>query len=486
MKEKKINIALSSLNSYELNSFRKFLVSPFFNSNATLLDYFDILAKKIKKGDNINELDNETIWKSIYGSKKYSDQKFRKLASDLFKLYENYLVQIELNKDKSLTTSLKLKAYKDKELNRLYPSIIRQVEVSKNLQLDKSSEYYLNQYKTEKYIFSFLSETDRKAMRKEMENTLNIEEISHNLDIFYIAEKLRYYSTLLSWSRSYKIDKKITGIEVILKLAEKKLFQDYPPIAIYLTITKTIKDPEKDEHFYRLKDLIEKHIHLFPEDEARDILEAAISYCVLKVNKGILEFQKEVLDMYKMGLQTDLILNDGKLSPTTYRNISFLALRTGDHEWAQNFIYMYSDNLDQKYRDNAVNFSFARLHMYKKEYSEVISYLSQIIYNDVWYNTNARSLQVTAYYELDEVEALNSLLASFSAYLSREKSFKASRKKPYQNLIKYTKKLMKLKVYEYDKADNLYQEIQETQGIVNKPWLLEKVNGFRRKSVTNN
>lgn len=142
---------------------------------------------------------------------------------------------------------------------------------------------------------------------------------------------------------------------------------------------------------------------------------------------------------------------------------------------------MYAENLDERYRDNAVNFSYARLYLHQKDYSQVISYLSQIEYNDVWYNTNARSLLMTAYYELEEVEPLNSLIASFSAYLTREKSFKASRKKPYQNLIKYIKKLIKLKRYEYEKAEKLYNEIESTPSIVNKPWLLDKVRSYMKK-----
>ena len=50
MKDSKLLYALSHLNVYELNRFKKFVQSPYFNSNKTLNKYYDILEIILKKG----------------------------------------------------------------------------------------------------------------------------------------------------------------------------------------------------------------------------------------------------------------------------------------------------------------------------------------------------------------------------------------------------------------------------------------------------
>ena len=45
MKDRKIFSALSGLNIYELNSFGKYVRSPYFNVNQQIITYFEILDK---------------------------------------------------------------------------------------------------------------------------------------------------------------------------------------------------------------------------------------------------------------------------------------------------------------------------------------------------------------------------------------------------------------------------------------------------------
>ena len=81
-----------------------------------------------------------------------------------------------------------------------------------------------------------------------------------------------------------------------------------------------------------------------------------------------------------------------------------------------------------------MNFNLARVSWYKKKYDDVLSYLNQVLYNDVWYNLNARTLLLAAYYELDEILPLESLLQSFNAWVRREKALTKVKKSEFKHL----------------------------------------------------
>lgn len=476
MKRKKIHVSLKYLSIYELNSFKKYLLSPFFNQNDKIISYFEILDKELRKDKPLSQLKNEDVWKTIYGTIEYNDVTFRKLNSDISKHFENFIALKELEEDATLTNSLKIRAFKKKKMADLYPGLISHINTAKKTQLNRSADYYLDLFNIEKSIFRLESEADRKSKSKDPVKDLNIEEISLNLDVFYIAEKLKYYCTILSWSRSYKMDKKIAGIEFILKLAKIPLFSEYPPIKIYYTISRTIAEEGKQEHYFLLKELINKHIHIFPPDEARDIVDAGISYCVVQVNKGNSEFTKELFSMYRKAINEQLIINDENLSPVAYRNISFIAMRANELEWAENFINEYEVFIDEAYRINAKNFSLARLEFYKLNYEKVIDHLNQINLNDFFYNVSVRTLLLVSYYELEEWLPIDSLLQSFNAWVNREKSMTKAKKSEYSRLIKYVKKLVNTPKFEKEKLQKLHDEVKETPAIVSKSWLMTKID----------
>jgi hypothetical protein len=296
-----------------------------------------------------------------------------------------------------------------------------------------------------------------------------------------VAEKLRHYCTLLSWKKMYQLDISMAHMDHITMLASSQQYIEIPAIQIYNTIRLTYEEEENVGHYYTLKSLLKKHIHLFPQEEQREIYATAISYCINKVNKNVSEFQKENFEVYREALNSDVLFLQNQLSATTFRNIVHIALRVNEFTWAENFIHDYAPYVDEKYRNNAVEFSLARLEFYRRNFDKVLQHLHRVSYDDVWYNLNVKSIMILAYYELDEFDALESLLQAFRMYIKREKSLSADRKNHYLNLIKFTTALMKMSVRDQDKLKKLRDEITAAKGVVSKPWLLEKVDEMIKK-----
>jgi hypothetical protein len=480
LKDRKIIIALSSLSVYELNSFSKFIHSPYFNSNENIIHFYNYIEKFVKN-NTLDSLNTEMIWSSVFPDTPFNNQKLLKLNSDLTYLLELFITQKEFEKSESFKANLKLEGVRKRNITKLYKGIIADIERINKLENDQSIEFYLNKYLIEKNLFRLKTESEKKNEKVEISSELNLKNISDNLDYFYIAEKLRQYCTLLGWQKMYKLDIELSNIEFIIELAQKEQYSNIPAINMYYNMYLTYNDSNNPLHYDNLKNQIKNSIHLFPEHEQWEIYVTALSYCINRVNKGDINFQQETFELYKQVIDNNLILHEGSLSATTFRNIVQIATRVDQSAWAENFIYEYSKHVDRKHRDNAVEFSLARLEFYRKNYGKVLEHLYRVTYEDVWYNINAKTLQIACYYELDEYDALESLLQAFKMYIRRERSLTPDRKIHYLNLIKFTNTLIKIQPKDKKRLENLYTDIKNTKGVVSKPWLEEKITFLLNK-----
>lgn len=481
MKNSKIYKALEHLSIYELNSFEKFVNSPYFNQNNRLIKYYGYLLKFLK-GKVEGEINKEDIWEIIAPKEKYNYSNFRKYTSGLLKLLERFLAQQIYDKNNLNIANNLLENVSKKRMLKLYNSVLSTANRLSNRHVDRNSDFYYHQYVFEKNKFNLTSEFDKKSKKKIKYTKLNIGEMSENLDVFYISEKLKLYTTLLSWKRTYKLDIKLNFIEEVIGFVKSIDYEKFPPIAIWYQIYLTIHENENTQHYYKLKRLIETYIGSFPKDEAEDIYESALNYCISKVNSGVGEFYQEYLSLYKSMLKEEYLFEDGKLSPTRFRNIVFAATRVEEYNWAEEFIKNYSERLDENYRKNAVTFNLARLFYYRKEYSKVIEYLRNVDFDDIIYELNSKVMLITTYYDTDEIEPLYSLLDSFNVFLNRKKrTMPEQRNKRFKLFISFVKKLININPYEKNNIEKLQLEIQNAGNFSNKQWLLERVEDLSKK-----
>ena len=180
MKEKKILFALKGLSVYELNSFSKFIHSPYFNVNRNISDYYDLLERHIKEG-TVDDLSNETCWRIVFNNEPYHNQRFLKLNSDLLCLLEDFIAQQEYEGMTSLRACHRLAGAGKRNMTKLYNGILGDIGRLNKYEINQSSEFYLNKYMIEKNIFSLKTENEKKNEKFEIDTELNIQNISGNL-----------------------------------------------------------------------------------------------------------------------------------------------------------------------------------------------------------------------------------------------------------------------------------------------------------------
>lgn len=477
MQKNKLYSILSYFNKYEQNRLRKYLISPYFNKNEDLVKLFEILIEDINKKEKnsdtqkvqFKELEKENLWFTLYPKMKFDGVKFRKLFSDLLRLVEGFLAQQIYDENPLHQATYLIEAVGKNGMSKLYSSTMRNARRLSKQQFLQPANYYYYQYQIEKNFFE-LSEHEFKRVEKK-----NLEEIADNLDLFYIAEKLRYYCAILSHQHIISHEYKMPFIDNIIEQVRSNKYNEIPPIAIYYQIYLTLTDIENTNHYYILKELLEKHGLQFPKMEAYNIYDSTMNYCIRKINAGHPHFLKEYFDIYVDFLEKEIIFIRGQLTLLQFKNIIVTALRLGKYEWTEKFITNYQYRLPEASRENAVTFNYARLYFYQKKHDKVIELLREVEYEDVTYNLSSKAILLFTYYETDEVEPLYSLMESFRTFLNRHKEIPAQRRKNYHNLIKFTKKLTKIIAGEKKAIDKIKAEIDNTPALVNKDWLLEKI-----------
>lgn len=473
MNDTKVYRVLESFSQVQLNRFSKFIQSPYFNSNERITKlFFEI--KSSFNGKLFNK--KEHVWKKLDTNIPFSEQKWRKLLSDLLTLVEQFLIQENLSKKKLLLDNLLLEEIRDQKIESLFSKSMTNSSKSFERRAEESSEYYFQKYSLLKNFYEISALKTSKARKKQSDSAKEIIELSKTLDIFYAIEKLRLGKDLLTWRRMYKSEIDLKHFEHVLELIHKFEYDKVPAVNLYYLIFKVLSDSENKSDFVELQGLVDENFDQFSFEVRREFFIAGISYFVGKINKGEKEFIPIGLKFYSLAIDNEVLLVNGELSPSFFRGVIGMAVRNGYLEYAEEFVNTKSKLLNIKSRENAIHFSWANIYFYKKDFNKVIEHINLLDFDDVWYNINSKAMLIATYYEIQENIALESLLTSYNAFIRREKSLVESRRKGYLNFIKIVRKLDKLYNPNKQKLNSIKEEILTTNPIVSKAWCIEKID----------
>jgi hypothetical protein len=98
----------------------------------------------------------------------------------------------------------------------------------------------------------------------------------------------------------------------------------------------------------------------------------------------------------------------------------------------------------------------------------------QVEYDDILMNLNAKMMQFKMFYEQDELDVVESLLESMRTYLVRKKVI-GYHKANYKNIIRLTKKMLKINPYNQTQKTKLLNEIEEANPLAERKWLLKQL-----------
>lgn len=462
MEKSKLIVLLRSFAPSELKRFREFVASPYFNKNADLLRLIEYLERSAP--DFIGpKVSKERVFQHLFPKQTFDSQVLGHLMNYLLRLGERFLAFQRYEQEEELIQCHTLDQYVDRKLTKHYNYLLRKASKAITESESKTGESYYYQYLMGKAAANhFYSLQVRKF-------DPSLQTVSDQLDKFYFFQKLRYSCEMLNRQTIIRAEYELNFVDEV----QEHLLQAQeidPLIEIYLRIYLSIKDAEEEGHFKKLLQLIETHGHTIDQKIKREIYLYAINFCAPKIRKGVGAYTSIMLDLYTKGIQTRALFSGDYLSHWTYSNVVKLALRLKRYEWTENFIKEQSINLSPEVREGAEYYNLAELYYHQDAYDKVLDQLNMLQLFDPHHHLGSRVILLKTYYALEAEEPLLSLLSSFSVYLRRNRQISAAMKKTYLNFCNLLHQIMRRNP---KKWEALGEEIQQTQPLAERAWLLQ-------------
>jgi len=475
--EKLISL-LQTFSKYELNRFRKFLLSPYLNDQEDLTRLFEMVNDALRKDDQaLSALTKEAVWKTLYPKQKFDDAHLRRLASDLTQSALRFLAE-ENRKQDSLTEALELQKVLEKpELQKHLTGVERHIRKELEAESGQSTWYYLSQFRYHWNIYNRASKVV--ATADFMDKLLPADQ---SLELFYIVQKLKFYVAWLIFRGFRSTEQELLVIPGFWEYLRQPKFEEVPLVLIYQDVIRCLTEPDEEDHFHNLMSHLEKFADKLAKGDLRECYQIAQNYCAFKLNKGRVDYYPIFFHVIINTINLNILLENGQISEGVFKNIVTVSLGSGEYEWAEKFIEEYSAYLPSDIKENARTFNLAYLYFYQKKYEKVIELLKNVEYRDIVYALGAKLILLRTYFESDEYLALDSLIDSFRIFLRRNKLISKSLKREYISFLNFLKKLSTLDSSNYNAIRILRQRVDEALNVTSKKWLLEKIAELENKA----
>jgi tetratricopeptide (TPR) repeat protein len=445
----KLKNLISILDKNDIENLKELIPTRLMGGNQLHLSVFEAYASKKSNEDNL--------------PLKVTD---RLIMSDVCRMIERYLIFQESKKPVLDADIVLLRYYRIHENEKLFNDLFNKCEKLVHHPQFKNSKYYqfIGELLFEKWQFDQL--TNR------FSNT-DINQIILMSTVADFSKKLEQLITLVPQSLiiSKKIDRSyFDAIEPVIM--EKNLLE-FPCIALYYYAFKMLVESEKISWFEAFETHLSRFQSYFDADELKTLYFQAINYCIRKHNSGILEFSTKLLDYYKIGLEKGYFLINGYLSKNTYRNVGTIALRLKLIDEAIFISERFRSLLRKDEELNAYHFNMANIFYEQRLFDKALEALRYVNFDDHLSNLFAKTLMLKIYYESKEDRLLDSHLDAMQVYLTRKK-LTGTYKSNYANVIKYTKKLNKLKPYDDSSRAKLRDDIQKEKYLPDKNWFFQQ------------
>ena len=427
----------------------------------------------------IKNCDRVLLFRQLFPGKKHRQSELALLFTYVYRLLEQFLVQESMKKNEGFGQILLLRSLRQRKQFKLFEKCRqKQIEWLEEQNVQTSDHFYL----------SYLEATESNAYYAQLAKhkaDLSIQRKQNHLDQFYLSEKLKDAGEMLIRSRILKVDYSNPMLEDLLNHVEKHLshYEAYAPLMVYYYLYQLIKMEERAYYFQAIK-VIERYEGQLRIVELQNIYNYLQNYCIEQVNKGSRTFLQQTFELYKKQLEKKLLLdNAGFLSEWHYKNIVSIVMRLGEMDWVKSFIENYRFQLLPDVMENAYSFNLAAYYYATNQLEKVQQLLIQVEYKDIRYSLAAKSLLLRTYYDLQEYEALQSLVKSFREYLRRNKLIPDKRRRAFLSLLQLTKMASQIQSaipFQRERKTKrqiaeLKTDIEKSKFLINREWLMGKV-----------
>lgn len=464
---------LQSLDNEEFRRLKRALSSPYFATNTRLLTLYEHLKKHYPEFKE-EKLQKEKLFKKLYPGKPFNDGVLRVLVREFSMVVEDYILLERLRSDKVQRKRMLVKEYGRRNLYEYFKKGTEELVSGFDDSYVKDMEHYSELIQLyQDYCFHPM--TDNNDVEDD-----SLEQLMDSLDAYFVLAKYRFAQVLRNRNTMFKIKVEYRFFEMVRENKDN-FFINNEIIALYEVLNKMYDDSD-EKYFLELKHIFFPIIGNIKRTDCRIIYFMGLNFCTRQINIGKSEYFLEQFDWYSVGLENDLLIENGKMSDSTFNNIINAACYKKEYKWAENFIQNNEKYLDESIKEDALKYSNAILNFEQKKYKEAL--LLVVNHNfGLIYQLRIRTWRVVIAFELalsdnSFYETLNSHIDSYKKYIQRNTYFSEASVLPFRNHLMITERLVKkmrsnerrVKVKEW-----LVEIMRKEKKIALKRWLQMKL-----------
>ena len=490
MRKRKLYHLLVLMNPSERERLSVFLRSPFFNTNSTVIAFWELWLNRILLLPEGSDLSPEEF---VEGS-SIGVGRVDALCRDLLGLVRKFFTVSTLENAPKIRSLLFARSLTDRDpglsiSQKFLPQLERELQREPDSAEKQLALLYFEEMKSRTRILTRKSDLDWPVEFKRLLGAL--EEFARTKELEWscgMANAVHIFRGEAAW-----LEKEFESANLSLEYNEEEVLLP----RLYRLSLKMMVGKKAIETFPRIISILEHHGKQLDPIVRNDIFSFLLNFCIRKINQGEEDYLIHAFELYRLLIQSGDLLIEGQISPQQYKNVVSLACRVGKLEWAEAFMNGHKQFLADDQGGMAVQYNHAVILFHRSEFAPAIREfrkLIQIPSSDVFYGLDARIYLWKSYFEHrlelspHELDDMFRLYDSFRLYVDRNKHISQQHQKQYRNLVRLFKKFLQLlEQPDQEKRIRKLQGLRKTldsEEVANITWFSKKVDEALQRELS--
>lgn len=488
MKKYDLLVYLSNLSEEDIGNLSKFLNSPYYNSDKSLVKLFDEIIKNIKLFARDYQSFKDLIIKKLDYSEKTVTKQMSYLCQSTTKFlrlksFENDVLNSELNFNDYLLNN-KLIGLLKENLTTTELLIKDDPKLTDNKYL-QSFKNNISNFTSLIYFSGYNGKNESLKSHRILDTAFtdimlyNIQQITglYINNYFLIVNNNENRDGIFDF-----------GLNTIFSYCKKnKIFdgdKDKNKVFnIYLSMYNAFHFKNEKTFFLNYKKNIENNINLLSKELIKFHYKVLINFCLIKerLAEEYKFYEKEHLNLMFEYFDNDYYKLDDNdfINSVEFTNFISHAFSVGELDIIKSFVDRNSSKLKVEEYDNMIKYGYAYYYFGKKLYQKAIKCINDISNFTNILKYNMRNIELRIYYERGKYETLRNALHNYNTSVLDDKMLTTSDKFSLQKLLRYLNNLVLIQENKNIKEKLLDAEYNRSK-IINEPvfslkdWLTEK------------
>lgn len=468
MKETILGEIYSSLSKEELKKFNKYMKFSEWSDSPTILRCHELYSHYIKEKDILN-FNKTELFNYIYPGEKYNDSKLRFTQNRLLNAIKQFIINYEFEKENIFASKIWMDFLLEKKLKKNLQYHTQEKKIIANSDYRYLNEYFKSQ--EESYI-AFQNPKNQENQYQTIQNVISKAQLFSDL-VF-----IRNFCSLLTFGKTFKSIPFKLPIDALDNIKSRTNIDKYPEFRVYFSAIKLIEEGSEEAYLEYKNNLFQSLLN-WEDQEKINLIVYLLNFTTQQINQGNASYFNEQYDLFLKLEQHKIFEIKNYINPARINNMVIVFLRNKDFQKAEDVVHKYIEYLKVDVKDSCRHFNLARIKFEKNQYKDSLRELLQVDFSkDAFYSLNSKVLLIKNYFELNEIDALDSLLISFKEFIKKNKVISDIYRTNYLNFVSMTRQLYYSKPM---KLKQLKKEVLDSHNIPEKEWILHKIENLLTK-----